>query len=91
MYNASATQLAAANNLHDSEPASGDRLVVPAAYHESIPALRTPRPAGKARTLTASRKAPVKAHATATVSAKRPVHPAAGTLAQLSHNRSLNR
>ena len=43
LYNASATQIAVANNLKDGDPSEGDRLVVPAAYHEVIPALRTPQ------------------------------------------------
>src|ERR1700685_4591898 len=44
LYNASAMQIAMANNLKGAaaDPSEGDRLVVPAAYHEVIPALRTP-------------------------------------------------
>jgi len=98
-YNASAKQIALANSLRDGEPAEGDRLVVPAAYQEVIPALRTPVKA-KARVvssssssvLTAARKPAVRSRAAATVSVKRPVHPATGTLAQLKNrNSSLNR
>jgi membrane-bound lytic murein transglycosylase D len=95
LYNISPTQLATANNLKDSEPSEGDRLVVPAAYHEVIPALRTPRVAGThtARSKTASAKSgsvrsgAVRASAgrkpATTVSAKRPLHSTSGTLAQL--------
>src|SRR5579863_9868149 len=55
LYNASAAQIAAANGLKDGEPSPGDRLVVPAAYHEVIPALHTPQNAR------ASGKTPVRA------------------------------
>jgi hypothetical protein len=101
LYNASATQIAVTNNLRESQPAEGDRLVVPAAYHEVVPSVRSAMAAGykasgrtahsPARSLTASRKAPVKGRTTTTASAKKPLHPATGTLAQLSHNRALNR
>jgi membrane-bound lytic murein transglycosylase D len=100
LYNASPMQIAVANNLlKGADPAEGDRLVVPAAYHEVIPALRTPRTtqrahagASSSRALTSSRKTPVRTRAAVTVSAKRPAHAASGTLAQLKdHNRSLNR
>ena len=95
-YNASARQIALANSLKDGEPAEGDRLVVPAAYHEVIPALRTPAKAHAVRSSSgvqaASRKSPVRSRAAATASARRPVHSAAGTLAQLKNrNSSLNR
>ena len=43
LYNASPTQIAQANNLNGVDPSEGERLVVPAAYREVIPALRTPR------------------------------------------------
>ncbi len=41
-YKASAMQIALANSLKGGEPSEGDRLLVPAAYHEVIPALKTP-------------------------------------------------
>jgi membrane-bound lytic murein transglycosylase D len=44
-YKASAMQIAVANSLKDAEPSEGDRLLVPAAYREVIPALKTPRAA----------------------------------------------
>ncbi|HWF09162.1 MAG TPA: transglycosylase SLT domain-containing protein [Bryobacteraceae bacterium] len=99
MYNSTAARISTANNLLGSDPAEGDRLVVPAAYHELIPALRTPHAAVRAgasrtsRTVVASRKTPAKKPAAVTtVAAKRPVHHAAGNLAQLQgHNQSLNR
>ncbi len=83
-YKASAMQIAVANSLKGGEPSEGDRLLVPAAYREVVPALKTPR--------TATAKTGVKRPA-ATAAAKRPLHPATGTLAQLKdHNRpSLNR
>ncbi|HEX4136594.1 MAG TPA: transglycosylase SLT domain-containing protein [Bryobacteraceae bacterium] len=102
LYNVSITQLAAANNLKDSEPSEGDRLVVPAAYHEVVPALRTPRLAGThaARTSVRSRTASAKSTAVrsgavraaagrkpaTTASAKRPLHSTSGTLAQLKEH-----
>src|SRR5580698_6876869 len=46
-YSASAMQIAVANGLKGSEPSEGDRLVVPAAYHEVMPALHTPRTASR--------------------------------------------
>jgi membrane-bound lytic murein transglycosylase D len=90
LYSASVTQIVAANNLKDSDPSQGDRLVVPAAYHEVIPALKTPTV--QARGTRSFSRTPAKTRAAATVSAKRPLHPAAATLAQLKdRNRSLNR
>jgi len=95
LYNSSASQIEHANNLTaGTDPAEGQRLIVPAAYHELIPALHTPR----TRVRMASKS---KAHSTHTgtvvASAKRPatrrpLHPASATLAQLKNrNRSLNR
>jgi membrane-bound lytic murein transglycosylase D len=98
LYNASATQIAMANSLKDGLPSEGDRLVVPAAYHEVIPALKAPRVVkAKTRVLTASGKPPVirsasaRNRSTATASAKRPLHSTSATMAQLSPNSSLNR
>ena len=100
LYNASPAQIARVNNLNGDDPAEGARLVIPAAYHEVIPALRTPhasRAASKGKTragassshVVTARKAPVKGRV---VASHRPLHPAAGTLAQLKNrNRSLNR
>ena len=97
LYNASPTQIAVTNNLQHGEPAEGDRLVVPAAFHETVSAVRTPRVVASknatakthtSRTLTASRKAP--AHTVATATAKHPLHKASATMAQLGHPHSLN-
>jgi membrane-bound lytic murein transglycosylase D len=91
-YSASAMQIAVANGLKGSEPSEGDRLVVPAGYHDVVPAVRTP--AVKVRVGgSVSRKPAPKKPSAAAASVKRPVHPAAGTLAQVKdHNRSsLNR
>jgi membrane-bound lytic murein transglycosylase D len=98
-YNTTATQIANANNLNGSDLAEGDRLVVPAAYHEVVPALRTPRVPVRAsasrvsHVVVASHKAPVKKTAAVTsVAAKRPAHHASGNLAELQgHNQALNR
>lgn len=97
-YNTSPTQIAHANNLlPGTDPAAGDRLIVPAAYHEVIPALHTPR-AGRTPVRTASRGKARGTHAgTIVASAKRPaghrpLHPTSATLAQLKdRNHSLNR
>jgi len=105
LYNASPAQIAVANGLKDGQPPEGDRLVIPAAYHEVVPALRTPRTAANAksraarpssRVLTAGGKPPVRStsarnRATAAASAKRPLHSTSSTLAQLNRNSSLNR
>jgi membrane-bound lytic murein transglycosylase D len=86
LYNASPTQIAVLNNLKDNAPSDGARLVVPAAYHEVIPTLRTPKVQAR---VTRSASVPVRKRAAATtVAAKRP----AGTMAQLqARNRSLYR
>src|SRR5579863_1075971 len=59
-YSASAMQIAVANGLKGNEPSEGDRLLVPAAYHDAVPASRTPsvkaRAAGSVSSKTASRK-----------------------------------
>jgi membrane-bound lytic murein transglycosylase D len=97
LYSASPAQIAMTNNLKGGEPADGDRLVVPAAYHEVIPALRTPRTSTKT---TMSKAVSSRAGSSRTkpraaavlVSAKRPLHPSTATLARLKDgNRSLNR
>jgi membrane-bound lytic murein transglycosylase D len=91
LYSASPAQIAMANNLKGGDPAEGERLVVPAAYHELIPALRTPRAASKT-TMSKAVSSKAKPRAAVSVSAKRPVHPATATMAQLKDgNRSLNR
>ena len=95
-YKASAMQIAMANNLKGGEPSEGDRLLVPAAYREVIPALRHAAafqrlapPSGLLRaSLGSGQDAGHKAFDRA-AQAKRPVHPAAGTLAQLKDEQSL--
>jgi membrane-bound lytic murein transglycosylase D len=62
LYNASTTQIAAANKLQGNDPLEGAQLVVPAAYHEVIPALRTP--ASRTSRATASRSSHTGSHAT---------------------------
>lgn len=97
LYKTSATQIARVNNLGaDTDPAEGDRLIVPAAYHEVIPALHTPRGAHTVRTA-AKGKARGAHSVTVVASAKRPpahrpLHRTSATLAQLKDgNRSLSR
>jgi membrane-bound lytic murein transglycosylase D len=96
LYSASATQIAVANSLKDSEPSEGDRLMVPAAYHEAIAALRVPAVRTTKTQVRATRSTSHTANASpgktqakttaasrprtsSTVSAKRPLHPVAGT------------
>ena len=89
--------IASANNLKDGDPASGDRLVIPAVYKETAAApVRVVRAQARgshastgAHTQTVSKRSPVKAHtaSASTVSAKRPVHPVAGTMAQLKDHK----
>ncbi|MDP9054868.1 MAG: transglycosylase SLT domain-containing protein [Acidobacteriota bacterium] len=99
LYNASPTQIAMMNNLANSEPVEGGRLVVPAAWREASAEAHAPRARSvktraksPAQSLTASRKAPSRnAHNLAVVAAKHPLHKSSGTIAQLSHSRALNR
>ncbi len=92
-FNASTAQIATANKLEaGSELSAGDRLLIPAAFHEPVPAAKA-----KAKTTptTAARKAPAP-HTTVaakTTPAKAPVHrPATTTVAQLKDaNSTLNR
>lgn len=95
-YNVSAMQIAMANNLKDGEPVEGDRLVVPAAYHEPAPAIRTARARRSSMHTVASAKTPsgrtpARSRSAATASAKRPVHRGTGTLARVNQSGSLNR
>jgi membrane-bound lytic murein transglycosylase D len=90
-YSASAMQIAVANGLKGGEPSEGDRLVVPAGYHDATPA---PRTSGvKARAARPASSVSGRKPSAVVASAKRPVHPTAATLAQVKdHSRSsLNR
>ena len=90
-YNASLKVIASANHLSDSEPVTGDRIFIPGAYREPAVSVRTAKMVRKApaRTLTAratsGKRTPTKASTTIVVTAKRPVHRSAGTVAQVSH------
>ncbi|HWE49039.1 MAG TPA: transglycosylase SLT domain-containing protein [Bryobacteraceae bacterium] len=87
-FNASAAQIASANSLEGSQPAAGDRLLIPAAFHEPTPVVRTAAKP-RAKTTTARRTTPA-AHTT--VAAKAPAHRVTATVAQLKEpNRALNR
>jgi membrane-bound lytic murein transglycosylase D len=85
-YNASPKSIATANNLFGGEPAPGDRLLIPAAYHEPVAPVRVGRAVAArkpaTRTLASARKAGA-VHAS-TVSAKRPTPRTAGVVAQAS-------
>ncbi len=89
LYNASAGEIASANEIKD-EPVPGDRLVIPASYHEAMPSSQASRASSHGTRSTTARKAPVRAHAAA-VSSGPALHPASGTLAQLKSHGSLNR
>lgn len=89
-FNVSASQIASVNELKD-DPAPGDRLLIPAVYHELA------SPVHKARTSTRSvrstvtaRKTVARAHTTASL--HRPLHPSGATLAQVkTQNHPLSR
>ena len=45
-FNSTSNQIVAANNLaSDAEPNPGEELLIPAAYHESVPQMKAPRTA----------------------------------------------
>jgi membrane-bound lytic murein transglycosylase D len=91
MYNSSPNQISLANNLKGTDPNEGDRLVVPAAYKEVVPALHTPRTAArtaKKPVRTTAVTAPAK---TTPVATHRPLHPATATLAQFKNPGALTR
>ncbi len=92
-YSASAMQIAVANGLKGSEPSEGDRLVVPAAYREVVPRCGAPAVKVRAAHALSPRTSPNKRPTAVSAAARRPLHPAAGTLAQVKdHSRSsLNR
>ena len=103
LYSSSANQIALANNLTGADPAEGDRVVVPAAYQEAVPALHTPRLAKTSAAKTSVKavvqgrsKKPVRTAAVLTASKapvpRRPLHPSTATLAQLKdHSHAISR
>ncbi len=102
-FHSSSSAIATANSLSGTDPNTGDRLLIPAAYHEATPALRVSRTgrnghrAGQ-RTL-ARNGGPRNSRAGAgsrshvvQAAAKRPAHRSSATLAQLNHrSHTLNR
>lgn len=92
-FHLSSSAIAAANSLSGSDPNTGDRLLIPAAYHETTPALKVSRAGrtarhGSSRTVarSGSRSRVIQA------AAKRPLHRSSGTIAQLNHrSHALNR
>ena len=100
-FSSSVTTIAAANQLAGSEPATGDRLLIPAVYRETLPAAkansrvtakRAPVRNGRAPVVVARKSSAGRKPVVAAAAAKRPVHKTAGTLAQASHkSRPLNR
>ncbi|MDQ1471569.1 MAG: rane-bound lytic murein transglycosylase [Bryobacterales bacterium] len=90
-FNSSASTIAAVNQIAvGSEPAPGDKLLIPAVYREAAPAISAAaRTASKGRNLRADRNQVVARGSTSgsrksatTVAAKNPVHKTAGTIAQ---------
>jgi membrane-bound lytic murein transglycosylase D len=89
-FNSSAATIAAANQLPvGSEPAPGDKLVIPAVYREPAPAYSAgARTGSKGRYVragssqVAARRSTAGKSSATTVAAKRPVHKTAGTIAQ---------
>ena len=57
-FNASAKLIASANNLSGGEPAMGDRLLIPAAYHEPAAPVRPTHHAGRTSQPTSPRARP---------------------------------
>lgn len=105
-YNTSVGSIAEANQLGDSEPNSGDRLLIPASYRETIPALKAPVQATRTmarstrktsarnntRTVAARKSASPSGNNVMRVSARRPLHPTAGLMAQAArHPRTVSR
>jgi membrane-bound lytic murein transglycosylase D len=101
-FHSSSSAIATANRLSGNDPNTGERLLIPAAYHETMPPLRVSRAhksvhrAGK-RTLTRNGGARTGGAAAGSRShvvqsaAKRPLH-RSSTIAQLNHrSHSLNR
>ena len=86
-YNASTSVIASANRISGTEPQPGDRLLIPAVYHESTPvAKRSARSGSRSASRSASARTPARrGSASSTVAAKRPVHRTAGTIAQNTH------
>jgi membrane-bound lytic murein transglycosylase D len=97
-FHSSSTAIAAANRLTASDPNAGDRLLIPAAYHETALPLKTFRAGrtthrGGRRVIARSAGARTGSRSHVVQSAaKRPLHRSSATLAQLNHrSHTLNR
>ncbi len=103
LFNLPANQIAAVNDLKD-EPTPGERLLIPAVYHETVAPVRTPKLSARAIRSSATGKRPTMAAVVAgrqnttrrratTAAARHPLHPASSaTLAELKNqNHSLSR
>jgi membrane-bound lytic murein transglycosylase D len=95
-FNTSVSTISSANQLTGSEPAPGDKLLIPSVYREpAAPVLRaSAKTSGKGRTARSTsahatvatrRPASASAKGSSTVATKRPVRNTAGTLAQAGH------
>lgn len=86
LFNVSVSQIASANDLTD-DPAPGERLMIPVAYHEAVAPARTTRSAATRRTAatTSARKTVTRPRTSTTASVRRPLHPAGATLAQVKN------
>jgi membrane-bound lytic murein transglycosylase D len=89
-YHSSSSAIAVANKLSGNDPDTGDRLLIPAAYHETTPPLRVSRAhktrhGSGQRTLARSVGARTASHShVVQAAAKRPLH-GSSTIAQLNH------
>jgi membrane-bound lytic murein transglycosylase D len=69
-YNASVKLIASANPLAGSEPAPGDRILIPAAFHEPVAPARAARGSRAARTPVAAHRTGTRTVAARTVSSR---------------------
>ena len=99
LFNVPVGQIAVANDLKD-DPAPGERLMIPAVYHEPAASTRATRTAARTATTrrastatTATSRKPVARTRVATTAAvHHPIHPTGATLAQIkSQPHSLSR
>ncbi|MDE3195277.1 MAG: transglycosylase SLT domain-containing protein, partial [Acidobacteriota bacterium] len=92
-YKATEKSIAAVNNLADAEPNPGDQILIPAAYHEAPPPVRSSRNSRGASHVASSRK-PATAGGKSSAAASRttPRHRSSGVVARASHKpASINR
>jgi membrane-bound lytic murein transglycosylase D len=95
-FNMSTSLIASANQMTDSEPAPGDRLLIPAVYHEATPMVKRSgnssgrRASRSSHSQVAVRHSSPSSNRTSAVAARRPARKTAGTVAQVNRKRPLN-